>query len=1135
MATPSRARRLLPRFRPQTNVPDLPPGRWSVVEGPAELGKLEVPRDDDGGAFRTRVQSVPSPWARLYLFRDAMLDPQHPARALVENEMLDALQLAWVCGPQTLRLETTRVRVPELAAESDVTARVRDYASALVDLAPRTAQHETREASALPVITLATVDGRPVFASSPYTVLFTAEDAAHEDYPDLFRYAAGMPARPLRDREFSFQRYVATVVLPQMLAPRPAPSEYVDVEAVRRGVAKWLADSVDDARRAAGHRQGELARPENLDAQIRKLALRPAGEQAFAGVVLHTGGADHPPSRWELRATTGPEPRPLVLVPGTFDGIYGEGLPRTELPAGLERTREREVLPGTSHRRRWVLPETDWLADALVILSYPMDSQGAYGHECYHADPSVTQGPFAQPQIALPLKPDFFRWFQPAEVERWLRIDVPRPGEVRVTLTIPVGTEHPEEIRITRRYTGAQIREEQGGPQVVVWPAFEADDWRHYAVFRLDPAAGPIHPSTTLRLTAFADGAELPGAGHVQRSGEASTYAFERAPTVLAFEADRGPGLAPQGLGVLLPRYRPAPAPSADRWTVGVDFGTSNTVLAIRKDGVPDPAVLQHDRLLLAVTRAEGDLPFSADSFFFPEKIAPEPFNSAVVHVTGIPSYTDAGREPVALRVNVPFAGWVKDDGRNRVADDLKWSTSEREEFLASVFLRNVAALALASAREAGVRPENVTFSYAYPRAFEADRLSDLQARWRGVLGASAEGAADAPGRPRLARAVDEGQSALQYFVGRGAVTVAGDASVIMDVGGGTTDLAVYARGTALVLDSLRWGGRDLVSSRVRHGDTRGFTNPFVRAFAAWARANGLPESQLEPLRKFESEGHDALALGYLLRTPWYRGDGALRFRETPAYGAFRGAVLYFFAAAFHHTGLLLRALDATHPDLRLDAVVLAGNGSRFLEWLQREWGDTVSNPFREVLLSVLASARGVPQSKPPRVVPSRAPKHEVALGLVAGVDATKLTLAADAQRSVVGESVTIERAGADAVRYAATSRIAPHLKATGDTISGIRWESGPMEIDRFHTTLAAVARERLAGVGGPWAAFPDHLEAALREMGAEGIQQAARGRLERLLRETHGLPGSLFMVEAGAVLEHLMDAFVAAYARGDG
>jgi hypothetical protein len=496
-----------------------------------------------------------------------MLDPNHPARALVENELLDALELAWVCGPQTLRLETRQVRVPELVS-SDVTARVRDYASALVDLAPRTARHEAREASALPVITLATVDGRPVFASSPYTVLFTAEDAAHEDYPYLFRYAEGEPARPLREREFSFQRYVATVVLPQLLAPRPAPTEHVDEDAVRRGVAKWLADAVADARRIAGPRQGELA-PQSLDAQIRGLKLRHAGEHAFAGVTLYTGAAEHLPSRWALRATSGPEPRPLVLVPGTFDGVYGEGLPRVDLPAGLERIRDREVLPGTSHRRRWVLPETDWLADALVILSYPLSSEGTYGHECYHPDPSVTQGPYAQPQIALPLKPDFFRWFQPAEVGRWLRIDVPQPGEVRVTLTIPVGSESADEIRVTRRlHRGA---DPAGPDRTRRWwcgPPSMPDDWQHYAVFRVDPGGAPIHPSTTLRLKAFADGAELPTSGRRSARRRRPRTPSTAPPRCSPSRLTAGPGCRRRRWACSFPATAPRtrPPPNGGRW-----------------------------------------------------------------------------------------------------------------------------------------------------------------------------------------------------------------------------------------------------------------------------------------------------------------------------------------------------------------------------------------------------------------------------------------------------------------------------------------------------------------------------------------------------------------------------------------
>ncbi|HEX2206059.1 MAG TPA: hypothetical protein VHG93_00135 [Longimicrobium sp.] len=1145
MAGPVRGRRLLPLFRPHTNVPDLPPGRWTVLDTPTELAKLEVPRDDDGGLYRTRVQSVPSPWARLFLFRDAMLDPSHPARALVENEILDALELAWSSGPQSLRLETAQLRIVPLAESADaVSPRVRDYADALCDLAPRAPGHESLQASALPVLTVARVDGRPVFASSPYTILFTAEDAAAEAYPYLFRYAAGENARPLRARPFAFQRYVATVVLPQVRTPAAAPGEHVDADAVRRGVADWLAQQVADCRRASPGSQAELAPPADWRDMARELELRQAGAHAFAGVTLFTGTPGRLPSRWALRPTRPSDPPPLVLVPGHFDGVYGEGLPTVELPPELERL-DRTVLPGTGHRRAWVLPERDWLADALVILSRPLDQANVHGFGSYRPDASVTDAPYAQPQMALPLKGEFFRHFTPQDVERMLTVEVQRPGEVRVTLSIPVGTDRrTEEIRVQRRYSGAQIRPDHVGPELVVWPSFSAADWGQYAVFRLDRQAGSVHPADALQVEAFAGGRPLAPIGHERRTQEAAAYAYPQAPEVLELVASTAPGLAPQALGVLLPKYRPAPPVTAERWQVGVDFGTSNTVVAVYRDGQREEQILEHDRVLLPLNRPGADLPFFVESFFVPERIEPRPFNTAVVYLAAIPAY-DAQQEPVGLRVNIPFSGWVKDNERNRVAADLKWSSEPREHFLAAAFLRTTASLVLAHAREAGVSPGNVTFAYAYPRAFERDREDALRGRWRAILAPpgtpesafTPEGAGptDAPAAvrdrtPKLASPMDEGRSALRYFLGRGELSTAGELSVMLDVGGGTTDLAAFARSRALALDSLRWGGRDLTGPRVRRGERGGFTNPFVRAFTQWALEHGLPGSQQEPLRKYAAEDHDALAFSYLVRTPWYREGNALLFSETPEHGAFRGLVFYFFAALAYYTGVLHRAVREGGTDEPLARVVLAGNGSRFLEWLWRDWDERADNPFRGALLRILAHGAGTaPGEVPPRLVLSNAPKQEVARGLVTpSGGAARLEVAPNSGGSVVGEPVRIQRDGAQPREYGPTVRLPSHMAADERVVSGIRWLEGPMEIERFHEVLVQAAREQLAPVGGPWATLPARMQRAFRDLGPTGIQRAARDRLEALVRTTGGVPGSLFMVEAGAVLDHLMDVLFA-------
>src|SRR6185436_18799231 len=103
-----------------------------------------------------------------------------------------------------------------------------------------------------------------------------------------------------------------------------------------RGVADFLARAGADCRRAAGSRAPELAAPADWREQLRGSGLRQAGAHVFAGVALFTAQPEQLPSRWTLRPTRPAAIAPIVLVPGHFDGVYGEGLPRVDLPADLE-------------------------------------------------------------------------------------------------------------------------------------------------------------------------------------------------------------------------------------------------------------------------------------------------------------------------------------------------------------------------------------------------------------------------------------------------------------------------------------------------------------------------------------------------------------------------------------------------------------------------------------------------------------------------------------------------------------------------------------------------------------------------------------------------------------------------------
>lgn len=905
-------------------------------------------------------------------------------------------------------------------------------------------------------------------------------------------------------------------------------------EKVFAGLRRRIKDAL--TAEGAGSRAAELTASADWPEQLHSSGLGQSSAHAFAGVTFPQ--PEQLPSRWTLRPTRPAAISPIVLIPGHFDGVYGEGFLRMDLPTDLERL-DRSVLPGTGYRRAWTLPERDWLADALVLLSDPLERENVFGVESYRPDPSITYPPFGQAQIALPLKGEFFRWFRPEDVARMLAVEVPLPGEVRVTLDIPVGSEsRSETLRLQRRYSGAQISQNRVGPQLVVWPSFAAEDWKDYAVFRLDRQAGAVHPAEALQVQAYVSGKRLLPLDYTRRTDVVATYAYDRAPEVLELRAETAPGLPQQALGVLVPRYRKIPAPHGEKWQVGVDFGTSNTVVALYREGQQEEEVMHYRDMLLALTRPSADLDFFTQSFFLPDVIDPQPYNTAVVYFTPIRNYHNL-REPIAVNINIPFSGFVKTDHRNRVEYDLKWSSSEREEFLTASFLRTTCTLALAHARQAGVAPWNVTFSYAYPYAFERDREETLRGRWKNLLAPPGTpdrafedggpgGAADTAA-PKLAAAMDEGRSALRYFLSRRDLVTSGALSVVLDVGGGTIDVAAYAQSKAVVLDSLCWGGRDLVGSRVRRAELHGFTNPFVRAFTQWAMQHGLPMSQHEPLAKYHEEGHDSLAFSYLLRTRWYRDGGALLFRETPEHGSFRLLVLYFFATLFHYTGLLHRAVRAEGVDAPLANVVLAGNGSRFLEWLQREWSMAGDNPYRTALVEVLTCSAGDFGVGAPAVVLSPRPKEEVARGLVTPSGGTiELQVARHAVGSVVGECIQLERESGVPRLYEVASRLPSQMNADERVVAGIRWEAGEMEIERFHRVLAQATEQHLAPLGGPWSSVSARLQRAFHDLSSTALQQATRVRLEALVRKTGGVPGSLFMVEAGAVLDHLFNTLFA-------
>lgn len=1121
-------RNLLPRLRSAPTPANISPGTagaWSTITDPSELSKIEYEREDAQQELRTRIQSIPSPWARMLLFRAALDDPAHPARRLVESEILDVLEFVWslshIPGVSVEYSRLDRSQLPELGRRTG-SRRAADVAHALEELVPRSGSR--RGQAEVNTLTLALVDGKPVFASSPYTILFTAEDAAENTgVPGFFDYAANGERRRLCDRPPAFQEYVARVIRPQLYASGPHIQAEASWGGLQGRVRPWLEKELKQCVASAADEQARarLSRPAESEEEAWKrtaeqLGLELASGQRFGGILLYqqAPGSEFARSPLRLEARRSVDRAPLVIIQDQFEGSYYHGAQAVALPHDLQPL-DRTKLPGLGIRYPWVSPVDDWLTRRLVLLSEPIERDHVYGYGAYRWRGTGNDPRFSEPHMLLPLRSEFFEYFRPEDVDEMLSIDVHPDGRIAVTLVIPLADDR---LTVRRTYSEDEILNEHG-PSLNLWPSFEDEDWPEYILFRRDMAQAVAQQ---FAIRGHTGGVPVAATGQERRTPLVELTVFDRAPEALELRSTLPtPGSEPESVGVILPRYRPCAARGPERWDVGVDFGTSNTVVSIRGDD-SKVRVFGAEELTLPLTEASEDTLNLTDAYFFPAEITPEPFGTAVVYHESLRNY-ELGEEPIGLRVNVPFTGEVDGYHSNAVKGDLKWSADPHAHFLSASFLRHVLATVLAQAIERGVDPARITFRWAYPRAFSQSQLNNLRRHWKDVLQEFAEVGV----RPdALADPLDESQSVLRHFFNLNLVHAAGDLKAVVDVGGGTSDIAMYGDGRVLALDSVVLGGRNLTGSRPQAGDA-GSGNPFVTRFFAWARENGLPDENRKVAQTYLDRDQVHLAFSYLVGTRWFQEGRGRVFTGQEIFHDFQTLVFYFFASLFYYLGVSLRSLPPREGGLELPATILvAGNGSRYLDWLTDLVPNAgTENVFTRALGRVLAAGALVESpDRLPRIKRSEAPKQEVARGLVARVGPGDLPSDDARTTPVVGESVTLSLGDAGETRsFDVADRFDSRDVIEAQHVHGMRWDGDRLEVERFHDILLTVV-ESVAAYGDQWGRaerlYRDFFDGFRRSE----IQSLVEGRLQFLAQLEKGFRGSLFLLEATVVLEEMRD-----------
>ena len=508
------------------------------------------------------------------------------------------------------------------------------------------------------------------------------------------------------------------------------------------------------------------------------------------------------------------------------------------------------------------------------------------------------------------------------------------------------------------------------------------------------------------------DAGQNPHEKNLQRSDSAFEGALFRLPT------DHGYVYA--GLG-MLPRARDMStqeAAAGGTAQISLDFGTSNTIVYCKRgDGTAEP--LPFSARLRRFNEQRDDNGLHADleveyTAFMPSIDVKPPF-ATVMQVRNADGIDDLKRawmeagEPALWRDYAFFdpdvlhltESLLSGRGRSNLIFELKWGRGADDRRRMGRYLRHIGMLALAEVVGHGDQaPSSVEWRLSYPMT-----APDPSA-YREILSFAAPSSND----PHWSKVEchTESQAALDYF--RQAEEAQPQAMLVLDIGGGSTDIALAAREKGVWQNSVRLAGDDLMTEFLLYN--RAVLKTLELAHIGKDGVFGDQRSRqafMRPPADQRPADKDRNAAKAIINSPVFarafanhwlhvKDDDALRLLKAGA-SIMMGGLCAFLALQLR---ALLRVEAAALDARKLTSIrlCLGGRGSTLFKLLQ-------DDPSFKHIFQHLTAELG--PDDPPEVTSyfSQDMKHEVAKGMLAqGRNTTEFP---DISRRVLGVGVRLD------------------------------------------------------------------------------------------------------------------------------
>ena len=462
---------MLPRFLPtldQTRAPDPPGGEgtWTRYDaGPSALLNLSnvlvVPQT---GTPAEKLKSVPSPWARLLLFEQALFSQQHPAHQQILQEWKGLLGVIALAEFIQLRLVATPV---DLDDDDPIV-------QALANMVPDEHSRLWRRKALL------WVDGQLIGGTSPRTLVFTGiRPAAPTTIP--FQHE-GRLIDPVRHYEANQDAESLSLLLEWIEETHRALQEQIDDLEAFVGFAPAGPGAQPLSRASAILSLLDAWRQDAI--QTLERVGRPAAQlgQGFTDSPLHTAFPSDHPAYPVLEALKPIRPSQEVGDQTDFrvrdsEKVIDPGRGQIRRHGSLYTGRVR--LPRGASRRvrdgRFELPTN---ATQLGDPNAP-DLGAFFAARLFRIVQPDTENAIVlkagEQHFLFPFRKEILDHLTPEQLAAWTTITGDAASGLTIRLEVPICNDL--SIRYEARFTPQDVITDMTTPEVAVWPDFVSEQW----------------------------------------------------------------------------------------------------------------------------------------------------------------------------------------------------------------------------------------------------------------------------------------------------------------------------------------------------------------------------------------------------------------------------------------------------------------------------------------------------------------------------------------------------------------------------------------------------------------------------------------------------------------------------------